>query len=230
MVATPTYGATRDRVEDYFDRTATRTWERLTSDAAVSGIRRTVRKGRDRMRTLMLNQLPDDLTGHRVLDAGCGAGQMTADLAARGADVVAVDISPELVKIAGQRLPRALSHRVTFASGDMLASELGLFDHVVAMDSMIYYQADDLGRALAALCPRVGGSVVFTVAPRTPFLMAFWGLGRVFPRSDRAPVLIPHVPKRLARSAHRHGATGTLRKVARISHGFYISTCLDYAK
>ena len=30
MVATPTYGRTRDRVEEYFDRTATRTWERLT--------------------------------------------------------------------------------------------------------------------------------------------------------------------------------------------------------
>jgi magnesium-protoporphyrin O-methyltransferase len=27
---------TRDRVETYFDRTATRTWERLTSDAPVS--------------------------------------------------------------------------------------------------------------------------------------------------------------------------------------------------
>ncbi|MEO0904145.1 MAG: magnesium protoporphyrin IX methyltransferase, partial [Pseudomonadota bacterium] len=26
----PDYAATRDRVEDYFDRTATKTWERLT--------------------------------------------------------------------------------------------------------------------------------------------------------------------------------------------------------
>jgi len=48
------YAATRDRVEDYFDRTATKTWERLTSDAPVSGIRATVRAGRDRMRALML--------------------------------------------------------------------------------------------------------------------------------------------------------------------------------
>ena len=69
------YGATRARVEDYFDRTATRTWERLTSDAPVSRIRQTVREGRDRMRAPMLSRLPADLTGARVLDAGCGAGR-----------------------------------------------------------------------------------------------------------------------------------------------------------
>ena len=37
------YEQTRARIEDYFDRTATKTWERLTSDAPVSRIRETVR-------------------------------------------------------------------------------------------------------------------------------------------------------------------------------------------
>jgi len=41
-----TYESTRNTVETYFDRTATKTWERLTSDAPVSGIRATVRAGR----------------------------------------------------------------------------------------------------------------------------------------------------------------------------------------
>ena len=107
-----TYGRTRDRVEDYFDRTATRTWEALTSDAPVSRVRQTVREGRDTMRALMLSRLPDDLRGARVLDAGCGAGQMTAELAARGADVVAVDISPSLIGIARARLGPDLARRV----------------------------------------------------------------------------------------------------------------------
>ena len=40
------YEATLSRVETYFDRTATRAWEALTSDAPVSGIRATVRAGR----------------------------------------------------------------------------------------------------------------------------------------------------------------------------------------
>ena len=228
MVATPTYGRTRDRVEEYFDRTATRTWERLTSDAPVSGIRQTVREGRDRMRAIMLAQLPDDLTGKRVLDAGCGTGAMTEALARRGADVVAIDISPALVEIAAKRLPEGLAPRVTFASGDMLADGLGAFDHVMAMDSMIYYEAPDLGRALAHLCPRVRQSVVFTVAPRTVFLMAFWSMGKLFPRADRSPTMIPHDPRRLSREATRQGAIGSIREVERVSRGFYISTCLEY--
>jgi magnesium-protoporphyrin O-methyltransferase len=228
MVATPTYGATRDRVEEYFDRTATKTWERLTSDAPVSGIRQTVREGRDRMRAIMLSRLPSDLTGKRVLDAGCGTGAMTEELARRGAEVVAIDISPALVEIAAKRLPEALAPRVTFTSGDMLAERLGAFDHVIAMDSMIYYEAPDLGRALAHVCPRVRDSVVFTVAPRTAFLMAFWTMGRLFPRSDRSPTMIPHSPQRLARETAAQGARGTITEVARVSRGFYISTCLEY--
>ncbi|MDG4646922.1 magnesium protoporphyrin IX methyltransferase [Roseibacterium sp. SDUM158017] len=228
MVGTPTYGATRDRVEEYFDRTATTTWERLTSDAPVSGIRQTVREGRDRMRAIMLSRLDEDLSGTRVLDAGCGTGAMTEELARRGADVVAVDISPQLVGIARRRVPEALQHRVDFRSGDMLSADLGRFDHVVAMDSMIYYEADDLGRAIANLARRVSGSIVFTVAPRTPFLMTFFTVGKLFPRSDRSPTMIPHAPRDVARKTALNGAAGSVAEIGRVSRGFYISTCLEY--
>jgi magnesium-protoporphyrin O-methyltransferase len=228
MVGTPTYDATRNRVEAYFDRTATKTWERLTSDAPVSGVRATVRAGRDRMRDVMLQALPQDLSGRRVLDAGCGTGAMTEILAARGAEVVAIDISPQLIGIAEARLPEALRPRVTFASGDMLYADLGAFDHVMAMDSMIYYEAPDLGRALATLarrCPQI----VFTVAPRTPFLMAFFGLGKLFPRGDRSPVMIPHTEKRIRQELLKNNCLTPLINLDKVTSGFYISTCLEVA-
>jgi magnesium-protoporphyrin O-methyltransferase len=228
MVGTPTYGATRDRVERYFDRTATKTWERLTSDAPVSGIRQTVREGRDRMREIMLSRLPEDLSGRRVLDAGCGTGAMTEELAKRGAEVVAIDISPQLVGIARRRIPESLHAHIEFTAGDMLSPELGRFDHVMAMDSMIYYRDDDLGKAIAHLSDRVTRSIVFTVAPRTPFLMTFFAIGKLFPRSDRSPTMIPHSPRRVARKAALHGASGSLEEIGRVSRGFYISTCLEY--
>ena len=215
------YSATLSRVEQYFDGTATKVWERLTSDAPVSRIRQTVREGRDRMRALMLSRLPDDLRGARVLDAGCGAGQMTAELAARGADVVAVDISPALVEIARARLPEADAGRVTFASGDMTADH-GPFDHVMAMDSLIYYGTDDLASALERL-GRNAGSVVFTVAPKTAFLMAFWTMGKLFPRADRSPVMVPHDFATLNTATN-----GKLTRIDRVSTGFYISECLEY--
>lgn len=223
----PGYDQTRARVEDYFDRSATKTWERLTSDAPVSRIRETVRKGRDRMRALMLSRLPDDLRGARILDAGCGPGMATIELAKRGATVVAADISPQLIDIAELRLPPELKRQVTFHAGDMLDRRLGMFDAVIAMDSLIYYTAEDIGASLAKLEPRVSGPIVFTVAPRTPALMAMWYAGKAFPRSDRSPVMIPHAHPKLARAAKAQGVRRMLRPVDRISSGFYISEAME---
>ena len=223
----PGYDVTRDRVETYFDKTATRTWELLTSDAPVSKIRETVRQGRDRMRALILSRLPADLTGQRVLDAGCGAGQMTVELAARGAEVLAIDISPQLVDIAELRLPEEYRKQVSFAAGDMLDKGLGHFDHVVAMDSLIYYAARDIGAALAGLERRTQRTIVFTVAPRTRLLMAMWYAGKLFPRSDRSPVMIPHAHQPLAQAARAQGVSGMIRPVERVSSGFYISQAME---
>jgi magnesium-protoporphyrin O-methyltransferase len=215
------YAATRDRVETYFDRSATKVWARLTSDAPVSRIRQTVRAGRDRMRAIMLSRLPADLTGLRVLDAGCGTGAMTAELAARRAEVVAVDISPQLIGIATDRLPESLRAQVKFQAGDMTDEALGSFDHVVAMDSLIYYRATDIGSILARLGARTRGSIVFTVAPKTPLLSAMWHVGKLFPRSDRSPTMVPHGLSGLQRHCP------AIARVGRVTSGFYISDCLE---
>jgi magnesium-protoporphyrin O-methyltransferase len=222
------YDRTLDRVETYFDKTATRTWERLTSDAPVSKIRETVRRGRDDMRAHLLSRLPENLNGARVLDAGCGAGQMTAELAARGADVVAVDISPSLIEIARKRLPIDLHGRVAFHAGDMLDPDLGPFDYVIAMDSLIYYGSADIVQALATLGRQTHAHINFTVAPRTPLLMLMWRAGQLFPRSDRSPTMVPHAPARLAHALKSSNTPGSLKALDRISSGFYISEAMEF--
>ena len=222
------YDRTLTRVETYFDKTATRTWERLTSDAPVSKIRETVRRGRDEMRAQLLSRLPDDLRGARVLDAGCGAGQMTVELATRGAHVVAVDISPSLIEIARKRVPDHLKDHVTFASGDMLSDTLGRFDHAIAMDSLIYYSDADIADALQTLGNRTSGQVLFTVAPRTPLLMLMWRAGQLFPRSDRSPTMVPHAPANLAQALQTAGVGGKLKALNRITSGFYISQAMEF--
>ncbi|ANU25494.1 class I SAM-dependent methyltransferase [Planococcus versutus] len=49
-------------------------------------------------RPAMLQQIPLDLSGVQLLDAGCSAGWYSEQLDNRGADVTSVDISPEMVK------------------------------------------------------------------------------------------------------------------------------------
>ena len=148
MMAGASYDTRRGELTTYFDRTAVEAWSRLTSDAPVSRIRATVRAGRDAMRGTLLSWLPADMTGLRLLDAGCGTGALSVEAARRGAEVVAIDVSPTLVELARERLP-AISGagRIDFRVGDMLDPDLGRFDHVVAMDSLIHYRAADIVRA-----------------------------------------------------------------------------------
>src|SRR4051812_13356251 len=117
-----TYIERRGEIETYFDRTAVDAWKRLTSDAPLGRIRATVRAGRGAMRETLLSWLPEDLTGKRVLDAGCGTGALAVEAARRGAHVVAIDLSPKLIALAAERAPRDLAGTLEFRAGDMLDS------------------------------------------------------------------------------------------------------------
>ena len=227
------YTTRRGEIEHYFDRTAVAAWERLTSDAPVGRIRATVRAGRDQMRATLLSWLPADMSGQRVLDAGCGTGALAIEAARRGAEVVAIDLSPTLVALARDRAPTALgSGSIDFRSGDMLDPALGRFDHVVAMDSVIHYGTEDAVAALSKLAQRTSGSINFTFAPRTPLLAAMISVGRLFPRGDRAPWLNPMAAVKLEQlrttdpvlSAWRAGTTH------RVSSGFYTSQALQWVR
>lgn len=224
------YAERRAWLTEYFDRTAVRAWEQLTSDAPVSGIRRTVRAGRDRMRATLLGYLPSKLKGMRVLDAGCGTGALAVALARRGAEVVATDLSPTLVGLARERSQESqLPTPIHWVAGDMLDPTLGTFDYVVAMDSLIHYPAPALLGALGALASRTRRGMVVTFAPRTPLLATMWVVGRFFPRADRAPRIEP-----IAEAAMRAGVASSRAfagwragRTTRIVNGFYTSQAFE---
>ncbi|MFK7942770.1 MAG: magnesium protoporphyrin IX methyltransferase [Paracoccaceae bacterium] len=226
---TDTYSDTRGQLETYFDRTASDTWARLTSDAPVSKIRQTVREGRDQMRATMLCRLPAHLEGRRVLDAGCGVGQASVELARRGAEVVSVDISASLLEVARARTPDQYRDQIDYRTGDMLGEDLGRFDHVFAMDSLIHYAPSDIVDALAILAGRTRQSIVYTVAPRTTLLAAMHNIGKLFPRGDRSPAIQPIADKDLRSRVARDARLGgwTMPWGDRVSRGFYISQAME---
>jgi magnesium-protoporphyrin O-methyltransferase len=217
-----TYHQRRSEIANYFDRTAADTWARLTSDAPVGRIRQTVRKGRDEMRNVLLSYLPEDLKGARVLDAGAGTGALAVALAERGADVVAIDLSSQLISVAEQRTPPQLRKQITYLAGDMLDPAHGRFDHIVAMDSLIHYAREDMLRILRGLAARTENTIAFTFAPRTALLAAMHRVGRLFPRANRSPAIEPQESEGF-RSALL-GATGMQpTRTRRVNAAFYIS-------
>jgi magnesium-protoporphyrin O-methyltransferase len=182
------------------------------------------------MLATLLDWLPRDLSGRRILDAGCGTGLFAIEAARRGADVVAVDLSPNLIALARERAPRDVGKgNVTFQVDDMLNPALGRFDHVVAMDSLIHYDAADLAHALAQLSVRTSDSLCFTFVPRTPALAAMHAVGRLFPDSQRSPQLKPLGERRvreLLRLAPELAAWEEARSQY-VSRGFYTSQAME---
>lgn len=220
----------RAELKTYFDRTALDAWAKLTSNAKVSGIRATVRAGREEMRRTLLGWLPSDLSGARVLDAGCGTGMLAVEVARRGADVVASDLSPALIEIASQRKPDDLGGgHISFHVGDMLDSGLGRFDYVVAMDSLIHYRSADIAAAVAGFAERTSEAVLFTYAPRTPALSAMHAAGRLFPKSDRAPAIEPVGDRAIRRALATAAGLGgwAPAREHRVTRGFYMSKALE---
>ncbi len=230
--APSTFDTKRNALEEYFDRTASDAWAKLTSDAPVSGIRATVRAGRDAMRATLLSWLPEDLTGARVLDAGCGAGQMSAELARRGAHVVAIDIAGTLVDLARERYDHeGFGDRIDWRTGDMTDPALGAFDHVVAMDSLIHYRDADIIAVLDKLLTRTSASAVFTFAPRTPALSAMHAVGKLFPKGDKSPAIEPVGEAKLKRLIGANLAPDwAAARSERIKSGFYISQGLEVVR
>ena len=226
-LASTSYQQSRTRLETYFDKTARKAWEDLTSDVPVSGIRATVRAGRDEMRALLLSSLPTDMRGMRLLDAGCGTGALAITAAERGAEVVAIDVSHGLIDVARRRAHSSLS--IDWRVGDMRSHSLGMFDHVVAMDSLIHYDENDIVGVLKAWAQRTS-HIAFTFAPGTPLLRTMHLAGKLFPRGDRSPAIKPVSEARLSTDIGTEMPGWKINFTQRVSSGFYKSQAMGISR
>jgi 2-polyprenyl-3-methyl-5-hydroxy-6-metoxy-1,4-benzoquinol methylase len=100
------------------------------------------------------------LEGRRVLDVGTGTGRAALALACRGAHVVGVDASIEMLRVARRRAAAA-GAQVTFEDADAQAlafADRG-FDAVVCLRVLMH--VPDWRKALSELCRVSSGLVVF---------------------------------------------------------------------
>jgi SAM-dependent methyltransferase len=114
-----------------------------------------------------------DVAGKRVLDAGCGHGRYAEWLVERGADVLAVDESAEMLERARQRLgDRAVVRRADITDPLAFADE-DEFDGVVCGLSLHY--VEDWRRPFGefARILRPGGFLVFSAQHPVDEYVAF---------------------------------------------------------
>ena len=145
--------------------------------------------------------------GTRLLDVGCGTGMLLQLAAARGAEPSGIDVTPELLGIARERLPQA-----DLREGDMesLPFADAAFDAVTGVNAFQF--AGDPGTALgeAARVLRPGGTLVASLfaAPElsegTHVHAAMQALSPPAKEAEHAPYSLSD-PGRLEQELESHG-------------------------
>jgi SAM-dependent methyltransferase len=103
----------------------------------------------------------------RVLDVGCGAGELAAKLAARAQHVDALDRSPAMIELVARIVPANVSCSVA----DVLEEPLpeSAYEAIVSMSALHHMPLDEvLPRLATALRP--GGVLAVVALPRTDLL------------------------------------------------------------
>jgi SAM-dependent methyltransferase len=126
----------------------------------------------------LLNRFAEELRGRgRIADLGCGPGHVSKYLHEAGLQMVGIDLSPEMIRIA-----REMCHDVEFSIDDMTALELekDSLAGAIAFYSIVHFDASELNQIFGE-CRRVirdGGLllVAFHVGDETVHADDLWGV------------------------------------------------------
>ncbi len=130
------------------------------------------------------------LRGARILDVGCGAGLLSEALAREGAHVTAIDLGPDLIKIAKlHTLESGVEVDYRLTSVEALAEESpGSFDAIACMEMLEHVPNPGAIIAACATLLKPGGRLFLSTLNRTPaaFALAIVGaeyIARMLPKS-----------------------------------------------
>ena len=98
--------------------------------------------------------------GMSVLELGCGTGYFTRELARSGAEIVAIDVSPELLEIAGANCS-APNVRYEIQNASALSYPGGMFDAVVGSSVLHHLGIEEALREIYRVL-KPTGTIYFT--------------------------------------------------------------------
>ncbi len=106
--------------------------------------------GRHRLRILLKALEKEDLREKSILDIGCGGGDVSFALAQKGASVIGIDMSDNMLKVANARkaeVKETLSGKVEFRKENIQALSTAIsgekFDYIIAFGLIGYLESDE---------------------------------------------------------------------------------------
>ncbi|RDI37245.1 class I SAM-dependent methyltransferase [Falsibacillus pallidus] len=113
-------------------------------------------------RPTMLEQIPEDLSGKNVLDAGCAAGWYTRQLVLKGASVTAADISPEMINSSKKRIGET-AKVICLDLSEKLPFDDNSFDFILSSLTLHYIKDWDKTFSEFQRILKPGGTLLFSV-------------------------------------------------------------------
>lgn len=116
------------------------------------------------------------LKDKKILEVGCGGGILTESLARLHANITAIDLSDELIKVAKQHLCECspeLSSRIDYRMEPLdihVMDNLGKYDAVVISEVIEHIEEKPAFLTSCVDCLKPGGSVFVTTLNRTPVM------------------------------------------------------------
>mgnify|MGYP002624806472 CR=1 FL=1 len=124
--------------------------------------------------------------GMRVLDIGCGRGEVVLECARRGIHALGVDYSSTVIDLANKTLstlPEEVQQRATFACGELQKLELdGPYDRIFMLDFVEHlydWQLDEVFRACHEILAEDGALVIHTLPNRWLYEITYRRLVRL---------------------------------------------------
>jgi 2-polyprenyl-3-methyl-5-hydroxy-6-metoxy-1,4-benzoquinol methylase len=171
-------------------------------EAIADGWAERMRTGTDFSRTYVLDRatlaLLGEVSGERVLDAGCGEGRFSRIIAERGALVTGIDLSDRMIALAREEEkngPLGIEYGVADMA-DLSALEDSSFDLVVAYLSIIDVERYEEAISEASRVLKADGRFVFSIVhpcfappgsdwePREPGTVPIRDADRLYKRVD----------------------------------------------
>lgn len=172
------------------------------------------RRGQDRRLNLIRDHVP--LENRRILDVGCGLGMYVEKFRRFSPDVYGVDIDPEKVQKAQERLPN-----ISLAPAEELPFKDGDFD-VILLHEVIEHVVDDRRAVREAVrCLDIGGHIVIYAPNR---LYPFETHGYFFRGQYHFGLLplINYFPDPLRDRVCPHVRVYTARNIVSLFHGLSV--------